>query len=634
MSAPIWTIRKVGEEEKRTFAELGISGIQKQSISQKAGSVSFQIPGDCTADPLFNYRDRVEIFRDDVRWFYGRCKLPKATGNGTAEGISYELEDPWCWLEGLTYQQEWNATGVNGALVPFRQSHVILYQNLALQHITVIAQIRDALDYVIAAGRPIQYAIDFPDFALMVSEEKGMQCADVIRRPLRWVPNVVTYWDFTTDGIPTLRIKDRATLGTVSLDASATKATHGYCIQDIEVTPRADLQKDAIVLKFESTSEVNGITQSRLDIRVAPDNGLAIGSAEYLALVETSEVLENAVMETINLRGSQTAFASAPLVTADLLPNSVAWWKNQHPELDDAKVKEFKLLGLAVQHTDLPYYVVAGAVADWMTLAGGAAVQGVRDVITVEASWIEVDEMDQTHNETRRMLLTADITATNGPSGLYQSITGFVEADPIPEGLAQAVYDASSVLQFEGKFTIVEQDCSGRVQVGQTVNLINDKPERATMNALVQQVIEDFDSGTTTIIFGPAEHLGATDLAELCRETRTRFVYTASSVRAGTSSGTGEVKLARSSARANSTSGGRIVDKLVIAPPAKAVDGQPANPNWGVTLAAKVIQIGTDQNIQLNLDHANGKQIKLREVSYCDNGVAKKMLVFGSDLYT
>ena len=43
------------------------------------------------------------------------------------------------------------------------------------------------------------------------------------------------------------------------------------------------------------------------------------------------------------------------------------------------------------------------------------------------------------------------------------------------------------------------------------------------MDAVVQEVVENIDSGTINIKFGPTKHLGAADLAELTRSGRLLF---------------------------------------------------------------------------------------------------------------
>jgi hypothetical protein len=91
-----------------------------------------------------------------------------------------------------------------------------------------------------------------------------------------------------------------------------------------------------------------------------------------------------------------------------------------------------------------------------------------------------------------------------------------------PAGLAAAYYAAVGEAHYSGQITLKERECSGLVRVGNTLNLTNGKAEWATMNAVVQQVVENLDTGETEITVGPCEVLGPADFADLMRYWRER----------------------------------------------------------------------------------------------------------------
>ncbi len=75
------------------------------------------------------------------------------------------------------------------------------------------------------------------------------------------------------------------------------------------------------------------------------------------------------------------------------------------------------------------------------------------------------------------------------------------------------------------------------------------------MKAQVQAVSYDFDTGKTTVAFGPALHLGAGDLIERLRAQRgPRMIYLIGFNRQA-AAGSGAVELGREFPRENSTSG-------------------------------------------------------------------------------
>ena len=50
---------------------------------------------------------------------------------------------------------------------------------------------------------------------------------------------------------------------------------------------------------------------------------------------------------------------------------------------------------------------------------------------------------------------------TNAETQTYSRLTSATEAEPVPAGLAQAIYAAASVLQYDGAVELTEQECTG-----------------------------------------------------------------------------------------------------------------------------------------------------------------------------
>ena len=59
-------------------------------------------------------------------------------------------------------------------------------------------------------------------------------------------------------------------------------------------------------------------------------------------------------------------------------------------------------------------------------------------------------------------------------------------------------------------------------RLGTVLNLVGGRAEWATMNALLQEILDDLDQGHTTLKFGPPGHLTLQDLMEQLRANRTR----------------------------------------------------------------------------------------------------------------
>ena len=94
--------------------------------------------------------------------------------------------------------------------------------------------------------------------------------------------------------------------------------------------------------------------------------------------------------------------------------------------------------------------------------------------------------------------------------------------NPPTLSLAQTLYHARSVPAYSGSLVLVEPEAGGvEAGPGTTLNLTNAAcAEWATMQAVVVEDETRVASGTTSVRFGPAEHLGTVDLASALNGTR------------------------------------------------------------------------------------------------------------------
>jgi hypothetical protein len=72
------------------------------------------------------------------------------------------------------------------------------------------------------------------------------------------------------------------------------------------------------------------------------------------------------------------------------------------------------------------------------------------------------------------------------------------------------------------KIRLEGEEISGNF-LGKVVNVEGGRTEWETMDAVVQSVEENVDTGEVAIILGPAKHLGPDDLSELTKSNRNRF---------------------------------------------------------------------------------------------------------------
>jgi hypothetical protein len=187
--------------------------------------------------------------------------------------------------------------------------------------------------------------------------------------------------------------------------------------------------------------------------------------------------------------------ALAPDVNVQL-----AWWLGKHPQytpFNPAQAGTPPDPNNAITSIE----IVAGSATRAAT-AGGADAGFTNELTTGQiATWMNFGAQRMTFTCKARIVyrngsikdnhpLTYQCVCTNGTTGTYNNTVTNSFAEPIPSGLARFMYDALNLLQFEGRVTLQEEDVSGSVLIGNTLNLINGNlSEWATMNSLIQEVV-------------------------------------------------------------------------------------------------------------------------------------------------
>jgi hypothetical protein len=404
--------------------------------------------------------------------------------------------------------------------------------------------------------------------SIPLDECKDLSCADAIRRLLRWVPDVVSTVDYALD-IAAISFLRRSQMKSTSISLESG-------IGELFLRPRYDLQVPAVVLKFETTNSANGKTWKELVVQRYPDG---CSGTELKALVLT-----------INLEGSKSNYLIQSIETEPIDTASVSWWKAHVPLLSGIESSTISIAN-ASRGSALPNELMSGTIANWMDR------EAETDVIRCQISYDGEDEAISGRTAAVR------IVATDATSGVYKKLLSLTTAEIVPQNLAEQIYAAVNPLHYDGTVTIVGEEISQNF-IGKLLNICGGQPAWEAMNAVVQEVSEQLDSGYTVVKFGPAKHLGAADLAELTRSGRLLFTSTNSSERStAEASGNGVVEQGIFS-RVDNTSFGSGSYRMM-----KFSD--PENP-------AVVVRIDT---ADVPMDAATAK---FREEDVCDSGVLKK----------
>lgn len=671
-ASEVWTLEYLNTE--KSLEDWGFSGMSKTQVSQGVDTVTWrEVATDATVTAQIPYDGRVIIRRKrkwhstarrylgGSQWFVGTVTNTPRNLSSSDQSYSYKAEGPWRNLSKRVFQQSWKYDDGTGAKVTKTTTKLFLGQKAELdedgniQRQDISEQIREILTWAQVNGTQFAIGTTGPEVDTPIDEVNVMTCSECISRMLRWAPDAVTWFDYST-AIPTFNVTSHGDLQAISLPFGSRP------LSSFTIDRRDDLKVSCVVLKFDRTSTVNGVEVPEQYIQKYP--------------LTASEYQEGAFISQIDLKGWQANFVTAS-IACQTLPGPTAtepvWkaWFAQHIQwlnntsMVSAVTLDLSTLARTLNPSLYTQELLQGQVCSWMSYNGTAAIAG-KDKISVEAVILTMEPVTGIISEHRETISVA-FTATNIPSGVYNTVESLEDGDAIPEGLAQAMYESMSRDQYSGSVTLTEQEVNDyivsegitdRSGIGLAVNITGGASEWATMRAQVQQCVEDVDSGTTTLTFGPLPQHSIQDLIELLQVTRKRMIYTNPAMRgSGSMSAGSSIQLGKDNANENGTNGALAYAKLACAKQVEGVNisayfdvttGIPIMKiTWGLgeikawlaksgsTISGKLLIKGTDAQIEINTDDCNGKNIKFQEVYVCDpvTGEDKQMMVLGSSDY-
>jgi hypothetical protein len=549
-----WLLQ-IGSGELRSFTDLQCTNLKRALRSQAAGTFTFRLNlQGMESDPIANPDDLATVLWVEgdtaTTMFSGRVtKIPLA-GSTKEEEQTYEISDGWSDFERITFQQQWNRiTGVDESGTP---TTAYQYSACCLLGVDILgnaqdsgAVIAEAVTWAIARGANCQMGEILKDgetsvgTPVPVDEVTDLPVAEIIKKMLRFTPDAVAWFDYSTTP-PKFNVTRRAQCAPVTLPFTEQG-------DRVEITPRKDLQRSEVLIRFEQDNQTDGVPSVTVTADGAPDgtDGLAF----------------DALVSTVRLAGSNAAFQKQ-YVQAQAIPTdnssgenggpvddpTVNWWWKHVPWLQKFSKDRLSLTnvygsvdpgqmdpngdGDAIEDdiTKYPNELISGTVAPWMNCYVGhttwTALVYYNYPDTSDAESDAAEEVfgpsDGTDNASGQVPVYAQVVGTSAVTQTYAQLSSYTGGEPVPAGLAAQLYAALNPLQYEGTWDVIRQEPSAGGALGVLLNLSGGRAEWATMNALVQEIEDDLDNGTTTYKFGPAGHLTIQDLMEQLRATRRR----------------------------------------------------------------------------------------------------------------
>jgi len=517
-----WTI-KCSSGSVTTYtelSELGLDNLRRVLNNQSADLVTFDAPGNAFADALFPDKSTVTIQKDDTTWFFGMVRLPGRSGEPSAERVSYEVFGPWYWLKAL-YTQTSKIYIAGSGLQDVETTSVILGQEANGDRIDTGEQIEAAVQcaidaYVNMAGpgtEPMQIGAIDPDLEVPWEECTDITCAEVILKMLRYSPDAVCWFDYSTTP-PTFRCRRGSNLPTTTLTIGAADST----VEAVApIRPRYDLQVPGVRVIYRTRSWVTGLP----------------GGDGYYESIDTETAGDitdiEAVILTIELAGQHDHYLVQKIETTDWPTsgapaaedlNDKAWWKTVLPELGGIANADMTITNGA-RTSALDRILSEGTIQSWMTGAGGGAIQSEACTVTARLAIQRRNANGDAVGERKDKDITVRVTATDAETRWYRKLEYTDLAEPKPTDLATKLYSAWSTLHYDGQVRLVNAECDSGLYPGYRLNLSGGRTEWETMDALVQRVSENVATGITVLTLGPPlTH--RPDLRELLRKIRHR----------------------------------------------------------------------------------------------------------------
>ncbi len=533
MITEIWTLRRNQDAMEKSLAAWGVTTARLVRRTQRSDTLELNFDGQAfDGVELFPYGSAVTLKHKGVAYYTGVAVKTPRMARPSAEGVGYSFEGPWWYLDHIVYQQNWkflNVSGDNLAAV----SNLVLAIGNDGSLITTGAQIADAVATAQSAGAVLQLGVT--DCALTVPPEAGrdLTCAEVIRRMLRWQPDCVTWFDYSTTP-PTLHIRRRTSLDAVAFSVAGSPHT------GTDIAARPDLVPPVVALKYQILNHVDGVDQSYIMVDQYP--------------MGVSELQPGAIVMTIDLQGTRSQYVKQYLKTAPITPTSVAWWQERLPWLVDTNISNLTIVDDSTLVTSLDSdggaedgaasdpasvagtggespivlanYVIEGQIPEWLAAPGQLHAQTALAQARINYD-VAMGHDNNGHPVIERHANEAvfvKVMSTDLGTAWYRQLSAVYIGDPQPEGLAQNYHEALAQLQYEGSFEITEPECGTTCTsfLGRVLNLTGGRSEWTTMRALIFETTEDLATGKTRLRFGPAHYLSPKDWVDLNRHNRQR----------------------------------------------------------------------------------------------------------------
>ncbi len=508
----------------QTAEALGISDLRISFRANGADEASFRVTAATalTADAAFAYGDTVIITRGPSRFFYGKVTTLPRSGSDSDESYQVRLEGPWWYLRTTIFVQSdyflrRSAAGgakglVKSSKVQFggfktrsafsggtwtegpdsETADLASGVNLVLSYLS---------DYRNPAAPIAVGTVDIGTVNIPKSEMKDMSCADILTRLLAWVPDTIVYFDHSTAPYPTIHVRKISGL-----------SAHGVAITDRITTagfvPRHDIVAAGVVCFFEWDGSTGEWFDDPLFSRFHQQQSYPPGASEHA---------EGVLSAHIDLESSPgTPDQHQVLYTENIQVNSATWWQKKIPWLADGRMVSLEVHSGSLDPSGFNREIVGGTITDWMEEDLGFEANSVVARAKIDFEWVDGNSVTKKKN----VALSMTLNGSNKAGGSFTKKGSGGYSEQPPPGLAQRLYEAMSVLHWQGNVDFCDRECGSRPMPGEILRVTGGRAEWETMTAVVYEAYLNIDTGETRISTGIPPYLTAGQIVELWRANR------------------------------------------------------------------------------------------------------------------
>lgn len=430
----------------------------------------------------WSYDDSVELWQNGVRRFAGRIVKNTKRRAGKKDVHSVLIKNPFYELERVIYQQ--STAYYNGGIISMRnRSRVTLGGDGNAGSIQ--KQIKNIIKYASEHGVNVAEGTIDISGDMLVDEATDITCAEAIVKTMRWCPCSCAYFDYSSEGAPLLNVRPRSALENTSVCAEDGN------VKSFSANRRDDLRVDSVLINYERENAVDG----NVYLEVLED--------KYPADAEAGG--KNSIVMCVELGGSKSVSQTHSIKTQSVNVSSAAWWKKHVNFLN--RIGSFTIVSASR----------SGGFNNELT--DGSIPKGLGYSAKQSTATGTFEYTNPATGGREQKTISVRLKTTTALTGDYRIWKQTEVAETKPEGLAKSIYEAASVVQYEGELELF--DAKAEDYFGKTVSVKN--AQQTVLDSIPPYFAEEnLAKRTLRLKFGPVKHLYPDDIVELFRINRSR----------------------------------------------------------------------------------------------------------------